>query len=94
MPRMHGLSAGCPGLGPAQLAAAEVALATRPRAEPACSALTVHAVCRHQVEVPITCWAGRLWARVSAQIYNELAEFEQLAEAVCRLRGHAQANGH
>ena len=31
-------------------------------------------------------WGGRLWARVSAQIYNEISDFERLADAVARRR--------
>jgi isopenicillin-N epimerase len=37
---------------------------------------------RHQVEVPVIAFAGALWARISAQIFNELADYERLAEAV------------
>jgi isopenicillin-N epimerase len=35
-----------------------------------------------QIEVQMHAWRGRLWARVSAQIYNERADMERLAEAV------------
>jgi isopenicillin-N epimerase len=37
---------------------------------------------RDQVEVPVIAFAGALWARISAQIFNELADYERLAEAV------------
>lgn len=37
---------------------------------------------RHRIEVPIIPFAGRLWLRISAQIYNEMAEYEQLAVAL------------
>lgn len=38
----------------------------------------------HRIEVPVTAFAGRLWVRVSAQIYNELEEYHRLAEAVLK----------
>jgi isopenicillin-N epimerase len=36
------------------------------------------------IEVQIHAWQDRLWARVSAQIYNDLADIEHLADAVVR----------
>jgi isopenicillin-N epimerase len=43
------------------------------------------------IEVQLHAWGGRLWARVSAQIYNEISDFERLAAAVTRRRaGGAQ----
>jgi isopenicillin-N epimerase len=38
------------------------------------------------IEVPVHPWHGRLWTRVSAQVYNERADIERLAEAVRRRR--------
>jgi isopenicillin-N epimerase len=35
----------------------------------------------HRIEVPIVAFAGALWARVSAQAYNERADYERLARA-------------
>jgi isopenicillin-N epimerase len=37
-----------------------------------------------RIEVPVHAWRGRLWARVSAQIYNDRADIAQLADAVAR----------
>jgi isopenicillin-N epimerase len=37
---------------------------------------------KHRIEVPIFAFAGKLWVRISAQVYNELSEYEQLAEAL------------
>lgn len=37
---------------------------------------------KHRIEVPIFAFAGKLWVRISAQVYNELAEYETLAEAL------------
>ncbi|HSN31894.1 MAG TPA: aminotransferase class V-fold PLP-dependent enzyme [Ideonella sp.] len=34
------------------------------------------------IELPVVARAGRLWARVSAQVYNEMADIERLAQAV------------
>jgi isopenicillin-N epimerase len=37
-----------------------------------------------KIEIQMHAWRGRLWVRLSAQVYNELAEVERLAEAVLR----------
>jgi isopenicillin-N epimerase len=37
-----------------------------------------------RVEVPIHAWRGRLWTRVSAQVYNDRSDILQLADAVQR----------
>ena len=37
-----------------------------------------------RIEVPVHAWRGRLWTRVSAQVYNERSDVERLAEAVKR----------
>lgn len=37
---------------------------------------------RHRIEVPIVAHGGRLWVRISAQIYNEMADYVRLATAV------------
>lgn len=38
-----------------------------------------------KIEVPINYWEGKLWVRISAQIYNTLADYEALREAICDL---------
>ena len=35
-----------------------------------------------RIEVQMHAWRGRSWARVSAQVYNEIDEYERLAGAV------------
>ncbi|MBV8168911.1 MAG: aminotransferase class V-fold PLP-dependent enzyme, partial [Alphaproteobacteria bacterium] len=35
-----------------------------------------------KVEVPVTALQGALWCRISAQIYNEPADYQRLADAV------------
>jgi len=37
-----------------------------------------------RIEVQLHAAHGRLWVRVSAQVYNELSDYERLAEAVTR----------
>jgi isopenicillin-N epimerase len=37
-----------------------------------------------RVEVHLHAWKGRLWVRISAQIYNDLSDVERLADAVQR----------
>jgi isopenicillin-N epimerase len=40
-----------------------------------------------KIEVQLHAWRGRLWVRVSAQVYNDLADVERLAAAVERRVG-------
>jgi len=35
-----------------------------------------------RIEVPVHAWRGRLWTRVSAQVYNDKSDIERLAAAV------------
>jgi isopenicillin-N epimerase len=37
-----------------------------------------------RIEIQLHAARGRLWVRISAQVYNELADYERLAEAVAR----------
>jgi len=37
-----------------------------------------------RIEVQLHAWRGRLWTRVSAQVYNDRSDIERLAEAVLR----------
>lgn len=37
-----------------------------------------------RIEVPIHAWRGRLWTRLSAQVYNEAPDWERMGEAVDR----------
>jgi isopenicillin-N epimerase len=37
-----------------------------------------------RIEVALHAWRGRLWTRVSAQIYNDRSDIERLADAVAR----------
>jgi isopenicillin-N epimerase len=37
-----------------------------------------------RIEVQVTAWRGRLWSRVSAQVYNDRSDMDRLAEAVAR----------
>ena len=37
-----------------------------------------------RIEVQLHAWRGRLWTRVSAQIYNDRSDIERLADAVAR----------
>ncbi len=40
----------------------------------------------HGIEVPVICWEGRLWVRLSSQVYNSLGDYGVLADAVAALR--------
>jgi isopenicillin-N epimerase len=37
-----------------------------------------------RIEVPIHAWRGRLWTRVSCQVYNDRSDIDRLADAVQR----------
>ena len=37
-----------------------------------------------RIEVQLHAWRGRLWVRVSAQVYNDRADITRLADAVCK----------
>ena len=37
-----------------------------------------------RIEVQLHAWRGRLWVRVSAQVYNDRSDMGRLAEAVSR----------
>jgi isopenicillin-N epimerase len=41
----------------------------------------------HRIEVQVHAWRETLWVRVSAQVYNEMADTERLASAVASLAG-------
>lgn len=36
----------------------------------------------HRIEVPVRAHDGRLWVRLSAQVYNDISDYEALASAV------------
>jgi isopenicillin-N epimerase len=38
-----------------------------------------------RIEAPLYAWDGRLWVRVSAQVYNDRADIGRLADAVVRI---------
>ena len=64
-------------------AMASIALPTSlPSDHDAARALHVRLWERQRIEVPIFAFADRLWVRISAQVYNELSEYERLAEAL------------
>lgn len=50
--------------------------------EPGARALEHHLLDAHGVVVPVTCLDGWRWVRVSAQLYNTLADYERLADAL------------
>jgi isopenicillin-N epimerase len=41
----------------------------------------------HHIEVQVHAAHGRIWARISAQVYNEISDVERLAEAVLEIAG-------
>jgi isopenicillin-N epimerase len=46
--------------------------------------LRVALLVEDQIEVQLHAWRGRMWVRVSAQVYNDLSDIERLAQAVAR----------
>lgn len=45
-----------------------------------------------QVEVPVKCLDGVLYLRISAAVYNDLSDFQRLADIVCSLTWDADTN--
>jgi isopenicillin-N epimerase len=37
---------------------------------------------RHRIEIPVFPWGGRGWTRISAQVFNEIGDYERLAAAI------------
>ena len=52
--------------------------------EVCCSAL-LHRLLSVLLQVPVKCIQGKLYIRISAHVYNELQEYQQLADAVVQL---------
>jgi isopenicillin-N epimerase len=48
------------------------------------AALRTALLVEDRIEAQMHAWRGRLWVRVSAQIYNDASDIERLAEAVTR----------
>jgi isopenicillin-N epimerase len=48
------------------------------------TALRLRLLVEDHIEVPIHPWHGRLWTRVSTQVYNDRSDIERLAAAVKR----------
>lgn len=53
--------------------------------EDACRVLNRRLRHDHGIEVPVLSFDGRVWVRISAQVYNHLGEYERLARAVLDL---------
>lgn len=77
---------------PAAMRGALAAVALPPGLQGPGAADRAHAVAvhdrlweEHRIEMPVMAFAGRLWARISAQAYNDLADYRKLAEAVLRI---------
>jgi isopenicillin-N epimerase len=53
--------------------------------EKAARTLEDRLLAEHGVVVPVTCYDGWQWVRVSAQIYNTLTDYERLAAALSQI---------
>jgi isopenicillin-N epimerase len=53
-----------------------------PATEEGARAVHDHLWERYRIEVPVLLFEGRLWLRISAQVYNRPAEYRRLAEAL------------
>lgn len=56
--------------------------ASAPATRETVSALNHHLWDKHRIEVPAVAFADRLWVRISAQIYNDTADYRRLADAL------------
>jgi isopenicillin-N epimerase len=62
-----------------------VPLPERAGSEPAeVAKLRLELLVEDKIEIQMHAWRGRIWVRLSAQVYNEMSEVERLAEAVLR----------
>jgi isopenicillin-N epimerase len=57
------------------------------------TALRVSLLVEDRIEVQLHAWRGRLWARISAQIYTDRTDIEKLAEAVQRREQASAVSG-
>jgi isopenicillin-N epimerase len=48
------------------------------------AALRLALLVEDRIEVPLHAWRGRLWTRLSAQVYNDEADVARLGDAVAR----------
>lgn len=55
---------------------------TLPAGEKEAESLRTWLLDTHRIEVPVFSWHERQWLRLSAQVYNEIDEFERLADAI------------
>lgn len=49
---------------------------------------------QYKIEVPVACVSGILFTRISAQIYNSMADFTRLRDVICGLRQDAGVVTH
>lgn len=78
---------GMPGEGAADypLPMRLIPLASVPGEPSVCDELTDRLASEHSIEVPVQAWNGRALLRVSAQLYNSEADYEQLARTLKRV---------
>jgi isopenicillin-N epimerase len=48
---------------------------------------------RHAIEVPVACIDGVLWVRISAQVYNHMADYERLRDVIGGMKAGAELKG-
>jgi isopenicillin-N epimerase len=76
------------GGSPGQLASCSMVAVELPELEDypaeAASTIVVHDVLRdvYRTEIPVAFWEGRMWVRLSAQMYNRMEDYAQLARAI------------
>ncbi|KAL6061598.1 putative L-cysteine desulfhydrase 1 isoform X2 [Balamuthia mandrillaris] len=46
----------------------------------------------HKIEVPVKCVQGKLYVRISAHIYNELEDYQRLADAISEIAAQSRAS--
>lgn len=44
------------------------------------------------LQVPVTCMDGRLWVRLSAQVYNTMHDYARLGDAIDDMRAQGSNN--
>ena len=61
----------------------------RPVAPEAALSIRAELLADYKVQVPVNALRGRFWVRISAQIYNEIEDYQRLGDAIDKMKASA-----